>query len=222
MMAGAFILAQEPEMPMWRRIMPIVSSVHFLLGAGLIAAGAVVLPRLYGTGTTWGLLAAAVAIGVLAIAAVIMMLRQSKGTAVTLSIVTAVAAMTTLTLDVVPRLDQLMVSPREAAMVARYAQPSDPPPVLAGYTEPSAVFLLGTETRLSKGRGAAEIAAGQGGLALIEEGQRPAFLAHLAELGGSATVVDGLSGFNYSRGRPVHITLYRVTPPHEITSPPEE
>ena len=224
MIAAAFIMApREPDAPMWRqRIMPIVSSIHFLLGAGLIVAGVTVLPQLYGTGTTWGLLAAAAVIASLAIVAVVMMLRESKDTAVTLSIVTAVAAMGTLTLGVVPSLDQLMVSPREAAMVAKHAQPGDPPPVLAGYTEPSAVFLLGTETRLSKGWSAAEIAAGQGGLALIEDGQRPAFVAHLAELDGSATVVDGLSGFNYSRGRPVHITLYRVTPPHEITSPPEE
>jgi hypothetical protein len=130
--------------------------------------------------------------------------------------------MATLTLDVIPRLDQLMVSPHEAALIARHARLGDPPPVLAGYTEPSAVFLLGTETRLANGYDAGAIAAEQGGLALVEDGQRPAFLAHLAEAEADATAIDALSGFNYSRGRPVHITLYRVTPPHEITTPPEE
>ncbi len=38
------------------------------------------------------------------------------------------------------------------------------------------------------------------------------FLARLAEIEGSATALDDLSGFNYSRGKPVHITLYRVAP----------
>ena len=94
--------------------------------------------------------------------------------------------------------------------------------MLAGYTEPSALFLIGTQTHLTDGYGAAEIGAAQGGLVAVQDGQRPAFLAHLAELEGDAVPLDGVSGFNYSRGRPVHITLYRVTPPHEITTPPPE
>ncbi len=57
---------------------------------------------------------------------------------------------------------------------------------------------------------------------MIEDGQRPAFLAHLAEAEASATAIDAMSGYNYSRGRRVHITLYRVTPPHEVTTPPSE
>jgi hypothetical protein len=31
-----------------------------------------------------------------------------------------------------------------------------------------------------------------------------------------------VSGYNYSKGRPVHITIYRVTPTHDITEPPSE
>jgi hypothetical protein len=91
------------------------------------------------------------------------------------------------------------------------------------------VFLLGTETHLAsgrdaaqRGRNAAEYASEQGGLALIEDGLRSAFLAHLAEVEANATAIDAMSGYNYSRGRWVHITLYRVTPPHEITTPPQE
>jgi len=42
------------------------------------------------------------------------------------------------------------------------------------------------------------------------------------ELEADATAIDAVDGFNYSRGRPVHITLYRVTPPHQETSPPQE
>jgi hypothetical protein len=96
--------------------------------------------------------------------------------------------------------------------VAEHRRPGDPPPVLAGYTEPSAMFLIGSSTRLTDGYGAAEIGAVEGGLALIEDGQRGRFLARLAELEADAAPIDSLSGFNYSRGRPVNITLYRVSP----------
>jgi 4-amino-4-deoxy-L-arabinose transferase-like glycosyltransferase len=224
MMVAAFVLSPpDLDAPMWRRrIMPLISSVHFLIGAGLLAAAMVVLPRIYGSGMTLDLMAAAGATGILALAAAIQMLRRRRAIAVMLSIATALLVTATLTLDVIPRLDRLMVSPREAALVGKHSRPGDPPPVLAGYTEPSALFLLGTETRLANGSGAGEIAASQGGLALIEDGQRPAFLARLAEDEADATAIDALSGFNYSRGRPVHITLYRVTPPHEFTTPPEE
>ena len=57
------------------------------------------------------------------------------------------------------------------------------------------------------------------GLALVEDDERPQFLARLAELEDSATAMDDLSGFNYSRGRTVHVTLYRVAPLHPASIP---
>ena len=192
MMAGTFILAPtEPEAPGWRRrIMPVASSFHFLLGSGLLAAAMILLPRAYGPGTSGALIAIAVVVVLLSAAAVMLMLRGFKGAATGVSVATAIVTMAALTLGVIPRLGDLMVSPREAAMVARHIRAGDPPVVLSGYTEPSAVFLLGTQTHLAKGRDAAGIAAGQGGLALIEDGQRSAFLARLAEMEADATAID--------------------------------
>ena len=57
---------------------------------------------------------------------------------------------------------------------------------------------------------------------MVEDSERSAFLAHLDELEADAARIDELSGFNYSRGRKVHITLYRVTAAHAITEPPAE
>jgi 4-amino-4-deoxy-L-arabinose transferase-like glycosyltransferase len=223
MMAAAFVLAaREDGIPQWRRILPIVSSVQFLIGAALLAAAIVVVPRIYGPGVSWDLIAACAAVALLAIAAAIAMLRGSKAMAAALATATVIVTYPAMTLLAVPKIDQLWVSPHETAMIRRHLLPHDPAVVLAGYTEPSAMFLLGTDTHLTNGYGAAEIGAAQGGLAAVEDGQRPAFLAHLAELEADATTIDSLSGFNYSRGRPVHITLYRVTPPHEVTSPPQE
>lgn len=222
-LAAAFVTARrEDGSARWQRIVSAASMVQFLAGAGLLSAAIVILPRVYGAGTGWDEWAAAGAVALTAIAASLAMLRGARGGATILAAGSAITAMAAATLLVLPGLTQLMVSPREAAVVARHRAASDPPPVLAGYTEPSAMFLLGTQTHLTNGYGAAEIGAQQGGLALIADGQRPSFLARLAELEADATVVDGLYGFNYSRGRPVHITVYRVTPPHDVIAPPLE
>jgi hypothetical protein len=116
-------------------------------------------------------------------------------------------------------LDQMWVSERLAALVAQDRQASDPPAILAGYEEPSMLFALGGDIALTDGRGAAELGADRGGIALVEDGERPQFLARLAELEDSATPLDDLSGFNYSRGKPVHVTLYRVAPLHPEGTP---
>ncbi|HTT98544.1 MAG TPA: glycosyltransferase family 39 protein [Rhizomicrobium sp.] len=223
MMAAAFVLAAREEgLPTWRRVLPVVSSVQFLIGAALLAAAIVVVPRLYGPGASWDLIAAAAAVALLAIAAAFAMLRGAKPMAAALATATVIVTYPTMTLLAVPKTDRLWVSPHETAMIRAHLRPHDPAVVLAGYTEPSAMFLLGTGTHLTNGYGAAEIGAAQGGLAAVEEGQRPAFLAHLAELEADAIPIDSIEGFNYSRGRPVHITLYRVTPPRQETSPPPE
>jgi len=224
MMAAAFASAPHEEgLPDWRRLLPKISAIYFLIGAAALVVGAALLPRFYGTGTTWDLIAVAAVPGVFALATTIAAWRETKGLAAVLATATALSVYAVLTLDTAPRLDQFTLSPREAAMIARHTRPGDPAPVLAGYTEPSALFLIGTHTHLTDGNGAAEIGAAQGGLVAVQDGQqREAFLAHLADLEADAVALDTVSGFNYSRGKPAHITLYRVTPSHEETTPPQE
>ena len=69
---------------------------------------------------------------------------------------------------------------------------------------------------LAGGAGAAEAGAHNGGLALVEDSERGDFLARLAELQADAVAVGELSGFNYSRGRKQHVTVYRVAQLHEL------
>jgi hypothetical protein len=69
---------------------------------------------------------------------------------------------------------------------------------------------------LTDGAGAADAGAKSGGLALVEDDELGAFLARLAVLQADATAVSDLSGFNYSRSRKVHVTLYRVTQLREL------
>ena len=111
----------------------------------------------------------------------------------------------TLMWAVAPRLEKIWVSPRLAALVAKDKRPGDPPVVTSGYDEPSLIFLLGTRTRIARPDEAAEIAARDGGLALIGRKEDAVFRTRLLELGASARAVDHLSGINYSHGRPVAI-----------------
>ncbi|MBV8977194.1 MAG: glycosyltransferase family 39 protein [Alphaproteobacteria bacterium] len=207
----------------WRRMLPALSSLHFALGAALLTVGLTLLPQHFGGGTSPDLLIGAAIGALLALLAAFSMLSAARGRAFWSAAASALVFYAVLTLDAMPRLEKIWVSPREAAMIRAHSVPADPSPVLAGYTEPSALFLLGTGTHLAaNGRDAAQIAAAQGGLAAIEDGQRPLFLETLSALEGKARPVDALAGFNYSRGRDVHITLFRVTPARQTNDPPAE
>ena len=201
--------AEKP--PLVPRLLRWAAGLQFLLGAAALTAAPVLLPRLYGEGDVPWLMYLAGGGAVVALAALILGLRGKNYWALTVAIVAACVFVPTLTVGVGPRITELWVSKRLAPLVFEHAQPGDPPPVAAGFTEPSLVFALGADTRLADGEGAAALGARDGGLALIEERERGAFLAGLAERQADATAVASMSGFNYSRGRKVHVTLYRVT-----------
>ena len=222
MLAALWAFAPRSAASRWERVLAYVAAVQFALGAAAFVAAPIILPKLYGDGTTWWLITLAALGGVLALAALVAFLRKANLAAASLAFASALVFYPTLTLGAASRLDQLWISPRAAAAVAELSRPGDPPPALAGYTEPSLVFLLGTRTRLTDGRGAAGAGAAQGGLALVEEHERTAFQARLAELETDATDVGSISGFNYSRGRRVHIRIYRVVPTPDEGAPPPE
>lgn len=73
------------------------------------------------------------------------------------------------------------------------------------------LFAFGKDVVLADGAKAADAGAKAGGLALVEDAEVGGFLARLAELQADADKVGELTGFNYSRGRKMHVTLYRVT-----------
>ena len=223
MLAAIWMLSpREDNAPRWQPALFWLAAIQFGLGIAALAAAPVLLPRMYGAGTTWWLIGLAALGAVIALIALAAYVRRTPIVAAACATLAVIVVYPTLTVGAAPRLEQLWVSQRAAALAAKDAHAGDPPPVLAGYTEPSLVFLLGTDTRLTDGTGAAEVGAYQGGLALIEDSERPAFLAHLAEIEADAVPVDQLSGFNYSRGRKVHITLYRVTASQDVTVPPAE
>jgi hypothetical protein len=82
--------------------------------------------------------------------------------------------------------------------------------VSAGFTEPSLVFLVGTDTVLTgNGAAAAKILAEDScAMALVDQNQNQAFLDQAALDGMQPTYAETISGFNYSRGKSLTLTLY--------------
>jgi 4-amino-4-deoxy-L-arabinose transferase-like glycosyltransferase len=222
-MSAAWILAPSgTAASRWQKALVYLAIMQFVVGLAVLIAAMIYLPGLYGAGAPWWLAVAAGVAGLLGLAAVVMLLRRSLVVAAGLALVTVLVLYPVLALGTVPRLTQLWISSRAAQLLVKDALPGDPPPALAGYAEPSMVFYLGKDTRLTNGSGAAAVGAAQGGLALIEDNERPAFLARLVELEADATKLDEVSGYNYSKGKPVHIMIYRVTATHDVTEPPAE
>ncbi|HWC63633.1 MAG TPA: glycosyltransferase family 39 protein [Rhizomicrobium sp.] len=222
LLAALWLLTpRNKEAEGWRRFLPWVGALQFLIGLSALAAAPILSLRYAGAAPplNWPLVTA-VAVAVLAgLVSLILFLTGKRLSALVASFATAAILTLTLTAWVGPGLDQLWISQRLAALVAKDREASDPPPMLAGYQEPSLVFALGWNVSLTDGRGAADQGAKTGGLALVDDQERPSFLARLAELEANASAVDDLSGFNYSRGRSVHVTLYRVAPLNSVSTP---
>jgi 4-amino-4-deoxy-L-arabinose transferase-like glycosyltransferase len=216
------LLPRDATEPGWQKALRWVAAVQFAIGAGALAAAPILATGKYGDGTPWWLFAAAAASALLALAALLIYLRDAKVAAFLMASLAVLVAYPALTAGAAPRLQRIWISPRAAQLIAKYRQSGDPPPIAAGYIEPSLMFALGAETRLTDGEGAAEAGAYQGGLALVADDERASFLTHLAALQTDATMLGQLDGVNYTHGRPVHITLYRVTANHDAMVPPAE
>ena len=87
----------------------------------------------------------------------------------------------------------------------------NPPAIAAaGFHEPSLVFLRGSDVLLLNGPEAALfLAEAPGGLAIVEDRQREAFLAMAGQLGEELLPPYQIIGFNVSKGNEVLIFLYR-------------
>ena len=225
MLAALWLLSPaEENVPGWRRVLRYISALQYLIGLVALAAAPIVAIRLYGGGDATGVIAYVIVAALIGLGALYMAATGARLIALSLALLSLLILVPMLTVATGPHLTRLWVSERLAALVTKDARPDDPPPALAGYEEPSLVFALGADIDLTDGRGAAEQGAAMGGLALVDDRERPAFLAHLAELQSDATPLNDISGFNYSRGKPVHITIYRVRkllyespPPHVMS-----
>ena len=184
-------------------------------GIGFIAAGLVgALPLLLSAAPING---ACLAIaGVIIVASLLIASLFWRGRAyaggISASILAALYAWT-LMVGVLPQLSELAVSPRLSTaldLTDRHPLHDHRAPIaLAGYSEPSAVFLLGTKTVLTTGDHAARLLkTGRVSAAGIEARERDAFIAELGNEASAFSALAEIDGLNYSNGKPVVITVY--------------
>jgi 4-amino-4-deoxy-L-arabinose transferase-like glycosyltransferase len=204
------------------RILGGIAGIQYAIGLIAFVAAVIFLPVYFGSGLWWPGLVLAGAGCAAGLFALMLYARGERAEAMIASIAATLILAPTLTAGVGPRLAQIWVSQRAETLVAKDKRPGDPPPIIAGYVEPSLIFGLGTDTRVTTGAIAAQIASGQGGLALVEDRERDAFLAGLATRDTEAFSVDALQGYDYSHGRKVHITIYRVAAGPDTSTPPAE
>jgi 4-amino-4-deoxy-L-arabinose transferase-like glycosyltransferase len=109
-----------------------------------------------------------------------------------------------------PSLPTLFPSATIAAQL-RATDCPNPMVASAGYHEPSLVFLLGTQTRLTDGPGAVEFLR-QGGpcrFALLEGRNERTFAQHAEAIGLRYSPLQRVEAFNFSVGRVVSIAVFR-------------
>jgi hypothetical protein len=85
------------------------------------------------------------------------------------------------------------------------------PVTVAGYAEPSLVFLLGADTELAGPDEAADAIA-EGRPAIVEGRDDGPFRAALVDQGVRAALIGAVSGLDYSNGRTDILRLYRPSP----------
>lgn len=192
---------------------------QFLLVAAVLAAAPMILaPRFGSVGAPKAVVAGAAAGLTLAVGAAACIVLRRNVVALALSGGCAIVFYAMLMLGVAPGLNQLWLSERAAALISHNQGMIHKSVVAAGYAEPSLVFSLGNTVHFSTGRDAAAVAATTGSLALIEDADRGAFLAGLGERHAVAVSLGDISGFNYSKGRKQHLTLYRVAPSGKLNA----
>ncbi len=129
----------------------------------------------------------------------------------------------TMLTAILPNLSTLAISPRVSTALedaGRHPLKDGAGPVaLAGYHEPSAVFLLGTQTQLVDGAAAGRaLAAGSVSAAIIDQPNEAAFQSAFPATAPQPVRLTVIEGLNYSNGRRVSLTIY-VSAPSEKSAP---
>lgn len=111
-----------------------------------------------------------------------------------------------------PSLDTIWLSKRSAAAYTEARICPDTRLASAGFTEPSLVFLTGTNTRLGNAEMVAKhmLADPACAMGLVDQKAEKRLLAALKKAGKTPEAVRKISGVNYAKGKRLTLTLYRL------------
>ena len=206
LLAGAALAAGDGWLR--TRIAGIWYGIWMLIGL-VLAGGVVWASTVYGTGISLlTVLTAGIALAS-GILPVVLIWKGRMREAFAVLVTCGGLTLATVMGGVLPELERLGLSSRLAGEIRNHG--NEAPIVVAGYSEPSVVFLLGTQTYLTGGGKAARYLADHpGSLAVIAHTEDDSFKKELHNLGKEAISLTMLAGFNYSRGKPLTLTLYRL------------
>jgi 4-amino-4-deoxy-L-arabinose transferase-like glycosyltransferase len=189
LMAGRALVAGDRR---WRTYDVIFAGVWGVVALGMLVA-LVELPVQFGTGLHQITIPAAL---VLVILGVVLVRTRTPFAAICCAIV----AYLPLAQFVAPNLDRLFPSRAAAALV------HNRPIAVTGYSEPSLIFLLGTDTQLLPPQeAAAALEERKVAAVIVAHSQEAAFRAALGDAAHPAGTVAGL---DYSNGKSVTLTLF--------------
>ena len=210
MLITAGLVAEDADI-FRHRLARLYYALWCLIGLAL-AAVVVALPFKFGNGFEPSTLPAALGIVLATLLPAMLAWRGRLVTAALALALTAGATFPPVFSQVMPRLDRLWVSRAVAEVIDSLAVAE--PVVAAGYGEPSLVVLLGTRTKLTDGDTAAGwLQAHPRSAAVIADNEEAAFTAGAASRGAHFVALAHVTGFNYSRGKPVAITVYGTPRP---------
>ncbi|MBI5162724.1 MAG: glycosyltransferase family 39 protein [Magnetospirillum sp.] len=175
---------------------------------GMTLAGAVVAaPILLGSGFDAASIPAAVAIVLATLLPVVLAWRGALMPAALALALSAAATYPVVFQGVLPRLQGMFLSRAVAEVVDSLGAPR--PVAIAGISEPSLVFLLGTDTVLTDAAGAAaHLVRHPQALAVVTTREDDAFRAAAAAQGGAVVELGRVDGVNVSRGKRVSLGIY--------------
>ncbi len=188
-----------------------------LLGGGLLFAGGVaavlnVLQWWRFPSIAWAVVAAVLFL-VAGVGGAVLLWRRQTQAALATAVAAAIAAHAVVIGALAPSLQPLWVANRAAQALTRAGlSPREGvvpgPVVVAGYPEPSLVFLLASDTVLGDAQDAADAIA-DGRPVIVEARQEAAFQVALTAKGRAAQSVGAVSGLDYSNNQRAALRLYR-------------
>jgi 4-amino-4-deoxy-L-arabinose transferase-like glycosyltransferase len=210
--ALAWLMASALAAPMGPRVRALGAGLLVLSGAVFAAAGPLAALRLHvPSAGVWALLAALLFLIAAAGGGWLFWRRQAVA-ATAFAGAAALVAHAVLIGALVPALKPLWLSTEVVrALAAVGANPREGvaqgPVTVAGYAEPSLVFLLGADTQLAEGKDAAD-AIRDGRPAIVEGRADNAFKMGLRADGAAARLAAQVQGLDYSKGRPETLRIY--------------
>ncbi len=190
------------------RYLHLLARIAFVIGTVLLIAAPFYAATEMGAAvvTFWNL--AAAVLGVASLVFVLWLTRKPTIDKVAVAAIAPVAFVAAVFGGALPELDAMWPSRSLSYVASRIEGCEDLAFATAGYREPSNVFYLGTDTRLTDGAGAAallnEVPAC--GVAMVDRREEEAFRAGLA--GAGVRPLATVRGYNVSKGRELEITVY--------------